>query len=342
MKDNIISTADSIIKDINSKIYSPIYLLMGKEPYFIDVITQALLNNVLTEAEKDFNQSIIYGKDIDVYELLTMARRAPMMSNYQLIVVKEAQQLNKIEELDSYLKNYLKSTILVLNYKYESLDKRSEKKKTFLKNVSQKGILFESTELYDSQIPDWIIKNVKEQGYQIQKHIAIMLSEFLGNDLTKINNELTKLFLNLKKGDDIPEKLILSNIGISKEYNIFEFQKALASKDIIKVNKIVNYFISNPKENPLIKIINFLYGFYSKTLTYRYYIDVKEKDISSKMKMQQWMLKDYTEAASKNSYNKLASVISIIKEYDLRSKGVNNNSTDSGELLKEMIFKILH
>ncbi len=202
--------------------------------------------------------------------------------------------------------------------------------------------MFESSALNDSQVPDWIMKNVKENGFQIQKEIALMLGEFLGKDLTKINNELKKLYLNLKKGDEITSDLINSNIGISKDYNIFELQRVLSNKDVFKANKIINYFIANPKENPLIRIINFLYGFYSKVLIYRYLMETKDKNISIKMKMPDWMLKDYAEAAKRNSFDKITNIITEIKEYDLRSKGVNNNSTEHGELLKELIFKILH
>ncbi|RFZ82114.1 DNA polymerase III subunit delta [Mucilaginibacter terrenus] len=339
-------TAPEILKDLKNRKFKPIYLLHGEEPYFIDVIGNYIEHNLLTDAEKGFNQTVLYGKDTDIMTVLNAAKRYPMMSDYQVIMVKEAQDMKWGKDDDdkkginpvlSYLENPLPSTILVFCYKYGKFDKR---KKTY-KAIDKNGLVFESAALYDSKIPGWIEDYVKAKQYKVNQQASAMLSEYLGNDLSKIANELDKLMLNIPKGEEINLKHIQDNIGISKEYNVFELQSALTRKDAYKVNQIVNYFEANPKANPIVLVLGNLNNFFSKVLAYHYVKDKTPQNLTRELGVSPYFLKDYEQAARGYSLGKVFQVISYLREYDLKSKGVEANLS-AGELMRELMFKILH
>ncbi len=332
------TTFEEILDDLNKKIYYPVYFLYGEEPFFIDEISDYMEMNILTETEKEFNLTILYGKDITVPDIIGSARRYPMMSNYQVIIIKEAQDVKNIEELEPYVQHPLASTLLVLCYKYEKADRR----KSFFKLVEKTGVLFESPRLYDNKIPDWITTYLVKKNYSISVKASILLTEFLGNDLSRIVNELVKLTINVPPGQEITEEVIERNIGISKDFNVFELQKALGKKDVVKANQIINYFAANPRENPLVKVIPILYSFFSKILLYHCLQDKSKNNVAAALSINPFFVQDYQAAARTYPSAKIISLIRILREYDLKAKGVDNTLADDGELMKELIFKILH
>ena len=256
---------NKIVDDIASGRTKPIYFLMGEEACYIDKISDYIENNVLREEEKEFNQMVLYGRDVEIEDIIANAKRYPMMADKQVLIIKEAQDLSRvIEKLTPYVENPLMTTVLVICYKYKTLDKR----KKLSKAVSKTGCLFESKKLYENQVGGWISTELKDRGYQIEPKANIMLVEFLGNDLSKINNELSKLTLILKKGSTITAVDIEKNIGISKDFNNFELQNAIGSKKIIKANRIIMYFAQNPKSNPLVLTISLLNNYFTRLLSY--------------------------------------------------------------------------
>ena len=329
---------EQIVNDLKNKIYYPIYFLGGEEAYYVDEISDFIEKNVLTDTEKEFNQSVIYGRETDVPSIISYAKRYPMMANYQVVIIKEAQYVDKIEDLLPYFENPLDSTLLVINYKYKKIDKR----KVFFKRITKKGVLYESPKIYDNKIPAWITEYVNKKGYRITPKACILLAEFLGSDLGKIVNEIGKLILNIPENAEINDELIERNIGISKDFNIFELQNAIGKKDVFKANQIAWYFGANPKENPLIKTITILYGYFSKLMIYHQLKDKSQNSVAAALSVHPFFVKDYQVAARNYTYAKLTRIISYLREYDLKSKGVNNISITDGELLKELLFKILH
>jgi DNA polymerase III subunit delta len=331
-------TWQDIHTDLKAKIYHPVYLLMGEEPFFIDVISDAIEKKVLTDEEKEFNQTILYGRDTDVPTIVSVAKRYPMMSNHQVVIIKEAQNVKDIELLEPYVKNPLKSTILVLCYKYKTYDKR----KSFYKSVVAHGVVLDSKKLYDNKMPEWISNYVKPKGFKIGDRAAQLIADHLGNDLGKVVNELKKVFISLPKGGEITDKLIEQNIGISKDFNIFELQNALTAKNTFKAFQIAKYFGENPKSNPMPVTLALLYTYFSRILQYHYIKDKSQGDLASELKVAPFLVKDITAAANKYPVAKLISIFSFLREYDLKSKGVDSSGTDDGELLKELIYKILN
>lgn len=330
-------TFEFLMGDLANKIYHPVYLLHGEEPYFIDAVSDYIEGNVLSETEREFNQTIVYGRDTDIATLTGYARRYPMMANYQVLIVKEAQDLNRIEELQSYVEKPLPSTILVLCHKYGKLDER----KGLARAIKKSGIIFESARLYDNKVPDWIGSYLRQRGHAITPKAAALLTEFLGADLGKIANELEKLLINLPAGARVDEDSIERNIGISKDYNVFELQKALALKDSQKAYRIVFHFAANPKENPLPKVIPMLYSFFSKVMTYHFLADKSQNAVAAELSIRPFFVNDYQQAARNFPPARTARVISLLREYDLKAKGVDNLSAGDGELMKELVFKIL-
>ena len=330
---------DEILHDLKNKIYKPVYFLMGDEPYFIDVITDYIAKNLLTEAEKSFNQTVFYGKDGDVIKIIEAARRFPMMANHQVVIVKEAQELKDIDKLVFYFEKPAPSTILVINYKYGSLDKRTK-----LYKALDKHLVFEAKKIYDNQVPDWISNELKKQKIEIEAEAAIMLNEALGNNLSKITHEIEKLLLVIPQGSKlITRSHIEKNIGISKEYNNFELTKALGLKNVLKANKIVNYFNHNPKSAPFVVSISVLFSFFSKLLAYHYITDKSNKfQVASALGVKPFLVGEYEQAARKYTPVKLVDIISLLREFDLKSKGVGSANISDGELLKELVYKILH
>ncbi len=339
-------TATEIIKDLKNRKYKPIYLLHGDEPYFIDEVSNYVEHHLLTEAERGFNQTVLYGKDTDIMTVLGASKRYPMMADYQVVLVKEAQEMKwgtesddkkAINPLLSYLENPLPSTILVFCYKYGKFDKR---KKAY-KAIEKSGLIFESAGLYDNKIPAWVESYLTDKGYKIVQQASLMLAEYLGNDLSKIANELDKLMLNVSTGQEITLKHIQDNIGISKEYNVFELQTALAKKDAYKANQIINYFEANPKANPIVLVLGNLNNFFSKVLVYHYVKDKSPQNLAREMGVSPYFIKDYEQAARSYPLGKTVQIISYLRDYDVKSKGVESN-TDHGGLMKELVFKILH
>ncbi|MCX6267865.1 MAG: DNA polymerase III subunit delta [Bacteroidetes bacterium] len=329
---------ENLLSDLKNQIYHPVYLLYGEESYFIDAVSDYIEHNVLSDLEKEFNQTIVYGKDSNVFTLMGYAKRFPMMANYQVLIVKEAQDLDKIEELQAYVENPLTSTILVLCYKYGKLDKR----KALFKAIEKQGVTFESAKLYDNKIPDWINEYLRQRKYGITPKAAALLTEFLGADLGKIVNEIQKLLINIPAGAQINEEYVEKNIGISKDFNVFELQKALGRKEVVKANQIILYFAANPRENPLVKVIPILSSFFSKVLLYHYLPDKSKNTVAAALGVSPFFVADYQQAARSFPPGKTVAVISLMREYDLKSKGVDSASATDGELMKELIFKILH
>jgi DNA polymerase-3 subunit delta len=332
-------TFEQITGDIKRKIYHPVYLLYGEEPYFIDQITDLIDKTVLTDSEKEFNQVVVYGRDTNIGNIIDMARRFPMMANYQVVIIREAQDIDKLEELQLYVEKPQKSTILVIACKYRKIDKRT----TFAKAVDKAGVLFESAKIYDNQVPAWINKQVAEGGHTIKPEACRLLSDYLGADLGRINNELEKLLINLPAGSSIDSALIERNIGISKDYNIFELQNALGDKDVLKANRIINYFAGNTKQNPMYMVLAVLFGFFMKLMIYHRIKDKSNNNsVASAMSVSPFFVKDYIRAAHNYPPHKLRQIIGLLREYDLRLKGMNNGSTEESELLRELVYKIMH
>jgi DNA polymerase III subunit delta len=330
---------EEIITSINQKKYSPVYFLTGDEPYFTDKICDLIEKNILKEHEKAFNQTVLYGKDTDAALIINAAKRYPMMSEYQVVIVREAQNIKNIDDLIYYVTNPLKSTILVLNYKYKKLDKR----KKLYKEIEKNGVLFESKKLYEDKIPAWITKYLKEKGYDIQPTGALLLTDFLGSDLQKIVLELDKLMLIVSDGKkSITTTHIEENIGISKDFNNIELQKALVQKDSLKVFRIVDYFDHNEKNNPFTVTIASLYFFFNKVLMYSLLADKSKQSIAEQLHISPFFIADYQQAARVYPPAKVVPIISLLREYDLKSKGMGNLSASSGDLLKELVYQILN
>ena len=330
---------EEILTNLKNQKYSPVYFFMGEEPYFMDVLTQYIADHALEEKDRAFNQTIVYGKDTNVHDIITQARKFPMMATHQLVIVKEAQELKNIDDLIYYVEKPLKSTILVINYKYKKISKQ----KKLIKAVQKNGILFESTRLYDNQIPEWIQKLVKKKGKDIDMKAAVLLSEYLGANLNKISNEVDKLLLTLPSNDGrITVEHIERNIGISKDFNVFELQNVLGAKNSAKAYQIIDYFAQNQKEHPITLTIITLFNFFSKVLIYHTIAQKSQKEVASILKVPPFFVRDYQRAARNYSKKKLVRIINALREYDLRSKGVNNRSIPPGELLKELVYVILH
>lgn len=329
---------NAILSDLKKKSYKPVYVLSGDEPYFIDVISSYIEKNVLDDSEKEFNQTILYGRDTDVQTIISEAKRYPMMSDKQVLIIKEAQNVKNIEDLDAYIQNPLDSTLLVICYKYKSLDKR----KAFAKSVAKKGVLFESEKLREYKIPDWIAGYLKEKKYSAAPKATQMLTEYLGTDLGKIVNELDKLMINLPPGTEITPDHIQTNIGISKDYNTFELNDALSKRDVVKANRIINYFASNSKEHPMPVTMSALFNYFVKVLQYHFVNDKSKESVAKALGVHPFFVQDYVTAARNYPVAKLKSIFAFLRDYDMRWKGVDNASADEGELMKELIWKILH
>jgi DNA polymerase III subunit delta len=348
-------TFEKIISDLKAKLYKPIYFLEGDEPYFIDVIADYIAEHVLDENDREFNQTILYGKDIDSARLISEAKRFPMMADRQVIIIKEAQEIKDLEKttkvtvgakkkeeeinlLEEYAKNPQNTTLLVVCYKYKTLDKR----KSLGKSLAQAGVLFSSSKLYDNELPGWIEKYVKAHNLHISPHASSLMAEYLGTDLSRIANEVEKLKINLKGRSDIQVDDIQNFIGISKDYNVFELNNAIGKRDVVKCNRIIAYFASNPKENPFVLVMANFYSYFSKLLLYHGSPDKSQYAVAGVMGISPFFVKEYELAARIYTPEKLRKIIGFLREYDLKSKGVESGDVSSGELMKELLFKILH
>lgn len=327
-----------LLADLKSKNYGTVYFLEGEEPYYIDVISDYILENVLSESEKSFNQTLLYGKDITLDTILTAARRYPMMAERQVVVVREAQNIKDIEELASYVEKPAPSTLLVLCYKYKTIDRR----KKLYKAVQKHGVHLESKVLYESKVPDWIIGYLKTQRLGIEPKAVQMITDHVGNNLQRIVNELDKVIFSAIPGTSITVDDVEKNIGISKEYNPFEFQKALGNRDLYKSNRIVNYLIDNEKGNPMPVITGILIAFFRKLLTYHSLENKNSSEVAQRLGVSPYFVNDYLAAGKNYPLQKAVLALSLLREYDLRSKGARGGTTENGELLRELTYKILH
>lgn len=331
---------DSILRELKAKQYRPVYYLMGEEPYYIDLIADYITDNVLTDIKKEFNLTVVYGADVDVATIINAAKRYPMMSERQVVVVKEAQAVRGMEELSYYLQKPLNSTILVLCHKHGTLDRR----KKLAAEIEKTGILFESKKLKEAQLPAFITGYLQQKGVSIDPKATAMMAEFVGTDLSRLTGELDKLCITLSKNStQITPEQIEQNIGISKDYNNFELRSALVEKDILKANKIVKYFEENLKTNPIQMTLSLLFGFYSNLMLAYYAPEKTEQGVAVFLGLKTpWQAREYLTAMRRYSGVKTMQIIGEIRYTDAKSKGVGNSSLTDGDLLRELIFKILH
>tara|TARA_B100001758_G_C18416564_1_gene620392 strand:- start:9183 stop:10184 length:1002 start_codon:yes stop_codon:yes gene_type:complete len=327
-----------IKSSIRNKNPEPVYFLMGDEPYYIDLLSDEFSKNLLSMEEQEFNKVTLYGKEITVDQIISEAKQFPIGSEKRLIIIKEAQHVKNIEALDAYLNNPQPSSVIVISYKGKSIDKR----KKFGKNLAKKCIVFESKRLYENKIPSWIIEYVTKKGFSIDNSSTAILAEYLGADLAKITNELDKLMLTISKENKITTELIEYHIGISKNYNVFELQNALGDKNIVKANRIIKHFAANPKDHHIVPIITSLFSYFQKIMIYHFLNDKNPQSASIALKVNPFFINQYKNASKNYTTKQLFNIFEYLKNYDLRSKGINNKSTSQNGLLKELIFKILH
>lgn len=328
-----------IVNDIRNGNIKPIYFLMGEEPYYIDKLSDYIEQNVLAEEEKGFNQTILYGRDVTIEDIVATAKRYPMMAERQVVIVKEAQDLTRtIDKLESYVENPMLSTVLVFCYKYKTLDKR----KKMTKLIDKVGVVYESKKLYDNQVGDWIKRVLSGKNYSIEPKANAMLVEFLGTDLSKINNELEKLQIILPKGSTIMPKHIEENIGFSKDFNNFELLNALGSRNQLKAFQIIQYFSDNQKANPLVVTTSSVFGFFIKILKYHGLKDRNPKNVASVLGVSPYFLKDYDLALKNYPMKKVSQIVTALRDIDVKSKGVGANALSQSDLLREMLYKIFN
>jgi DNA polymerase-3 subunit delta len=333
-------TFETIRKNIQQRLFHPVYLLMGDEGYFIDRLTDLLEEKLLTETEKDFNMLTFYGVDSDVHAIIAAARRYPMMAEHQLIVVKEAQNLPKFEELDHYVSNPMPSTVLVINYRHGKVDKR----RALVKNIERIGVVFESKKLYDNQIPPFIVSWFREQSITIDEKSAQMLTDYVGNDISKLIPQLEKLMVSLPAGNKrVTAELVEQNVGISKDFNTFELQKAIIRKDLLTANRIVDHFGKNPKEYPMMATVAVLFNYFSNLLECYWLPRRDEQSVMAALQIKSsFFARDYMTGLRNYSAGKVMEIISDLRRFDASSKGVDNVSATQHELLRELVYRIMH
>lgn len=333
-------TYEEIVRNLKNRVYSPVYFLMGEEDYYIDRISDYIMDTVLSEVEKEFNLTVLYGADTDMAGVINAAKRYPMMSEHQVIVVKEAQGLKGMEDLVYYLQKPLLSTILVFCYKHGTLDRR----KKITAEIEKAGVLFESKKLKDTQLPGFISSFLKRKKVEIEPKASEMIAEFVGTDLNRLAGELEKLIITLPPGAArITPEQIERNIGISKDYNNFELRSALIEKDVLKVNRIVKYFNDNPKNNPLQLTLAVLFNFFSNLMLAYYAPEKTEQGIAAQLGLRSpWQSREYMAAMRRYKGIKVMQIIEAIRTCDAKSKGIDNSSMSDGDLLKELVYVILH
>lgn len=333
-----------VLSELKKGHYSPIYFLQGEEPYYIDKISDYIEEHAIEESQKGFNQMVIYGKDTDMDQVMLNAKRFPMMSDRQLVLVKEAQDIKDLgreqgaKMLEAYVKNPLSSTILVFCYRNKTLDGR----KAVSKAIDKHAVLVTAKKIYDNQVPAWITDYVKEKGNSIDQKAVMMLVESVGANLSKLSNEINKVCINFDESTEINATHIDKYIGISKDYNVFELQKALANKNILKANKIISYFASDPKGNPIIPMLVLLFQYFTKVLQVHATKDKSDNAVAQLIGVHRFFVKDYMIAARNYKPGKILYIIKSIKEADLQTKGVNASSIPEHQIMRELVFKILH
>ena len=331
--------AKRIVEEVKSGKIRPVYFLMGDEPYYIDQIAAFLEGTVLSDEEKGFNQMVLYGKETSVLDIVGNAKRYPMMAEKQVVIVKEAQDLSRsIEQLISYVQNPQPSTVLVICYKYKKLDKR---KKLYKAIQDSGGLVFESKKLYENQVSEWIRRVLLGKGYRISHKATVMLVEYLGTDLNRINNELEKLQLILPKEVEISPQSIEEHIGISKDYNNFELKKAIGERNAVKATRIINYFAQNPKDNPFVVTVSLLHTFFSQLLQYHGLTDHSPKNVAGVLRINPYFVSEFQIAAKNYPMKQASKIIAYLRELDLKGKGVGAQNMSQSELLKELLIKII-
>jgi DNA polymerase-3 subunit delta len=318
-----VTSISEIKNDIKLKKLSPVYLLMGEEEFFIDNITNLFIQNILSDDEKEFNLNILYGKDTSVDQIISICKKYPLMSPFQIVLIKEAQDLSR-------------STILILNYKHKTIDKR----KALFKEISKIGKVFESKRLYDNQVQNWISEKLTSGGYNIDRKSVILINEHLGNNLSKIDNEIEKLKTIKKDDKNIISDDIEMHIGISKEFNNFELRRAIGEKKYVKALQISKYFADNPNSNPLVVTISTIFNFFNNLLVYHSNPSVDQKRMASLLGVNPYFLNEYSVASKNYSLRGVVKIISIIRDYDMYSKGVKIKRA-TPDLLNELISKIV-
>jgi len=327
-----------IVNDIKAGNIKPIYFLMGEEPYYIDKLSDYIEQNILSEEEKGFNQTVLYGRDVSVEDIVGTAKRYPVMAERQVVIVKEAQDLTKtMDKIESYAENPMPTTVLVFCYKYKTLDKRKKVTKLLEKN----GLVYESKKLYENQVGDWLKRVLAGKKLNIEPKAAAMLVDFLGTDLSKIANELDKLAIILPKGSTVTPEVIEQNIGFSKDFNVFEFRKAIGEKNQLKSYKIAQYFAENPKEHPMVMTTSLVFSFFLQLLQYHGLKDKTPKNVASVLKVNPYFVKDYDVALKNYPMKKVSQIVATLRDTDVKSKGVGATLRES-DLLKEMLVKIFN
>lgn len=335
------SNPDKVLAELQEGRYHPVYFLQGDEPYYIDAIAAYIENYVLEESEKGFNQVIMYGKDSSMDAILTNARRFPMMASRQVVIVREAQEIPNFNRADTqqllqaYIETPLASTVLVFCYKYKTLDGR----KSLTKSISKNALLVDCKKIYDDKVPNWISGYVRSKNASIDQRTAQLLSDYIGNNLERLSSEIDKVLLNLDAPAKINADAVQKYIGISKDYNVFELQKALAVKDNLKAQRIVQYFAANPRANPVIPVIALLFSFFCKLIIVQ---NIRSgADLAKELGVRSYFVSEYERAAKLYSRNQVISNIGHLRNADLQVKGIGSQSSP-GEILKELIFKLMH
>lgn len=331
--------AAQLLNDLQQKKYAPIYFLVGEhETFFVDQIAKYIENHVLTEEEKGFNQSVLYAKDVSMNEIVEAAKRYPMMAEHQVIIIREAQDLSRqLDHLEAYAEQPQPSTILVFCYKYKKPDGR----KKVIKTIKKTGVYYETAKIYDNKVPEWIVQTLAQHQFSIDPKASSMLVEFLGASLSKIYKELEKLMQILPQGSRITPEAIEENIGISKDFNNFELTNAIGLKDEIKAFKIIHYFAQNSKNNPLPFTVGVLFGYFEKLLIYHSLKDKSNTNVAKQLGVHPFFTKDYSIAAKNYPLKKVSKAISLLREIDVKSKGVNSTVMPHGDLLKSFLVQVM-
>ena len=330
-------SAEKIINELKKQHFKPVYWLEGEEEYFIDQVINYAENKILTESEAGFNLTVFYGRDAAWPDVVNACMRYPMFAEKQVVVLKEAQSMKDIEKLESYIEKPLSSTLLFVAYKNKKLDGRTKLAK-FLK---EKAVLLSTKKMYDNALPGWTSDLIQSKGYSISNKALALLIDHIGNDLSRLNNEVDKLTLNLAARKNITEDDIENFVGISKEFNVFELQHAIASKDLYKAVRIIQYFAANPKAAPLQLIFPSLYNFFSKVMMIYGVPSRDEKAVGAAIGVHAFFVKDYMQAAAKFNHHEVEKVLLLLYEYNLRNIGVNDAGTEDADLLKEMVVKMI-
>lgn len=330
--------AKEIIAQFKSKETQPVYFLHGEEPFYIDQITDAAIKHILEESERDFNQTVVYGKDVDLNALQEQVKQFPMMAEKQLVILKEAQDVRDWTPLENYFDSPVPTTVFIICHKYKKADKR----KKFFKSIQKNGVIFESNKVYENQIDGWIKSYLKTKGYTITPKASILLIDFLGNSLGKIAKELDKLSIILEKGTEISEVHIEENIGISKDYNPFELSNAIAKRDILKSHKIINYFDQNPKATHITVLIPTIFSFFERLMKAHFAGTNDPKQLQMKLGMNYYAAMEVIKAKAIYKPKKIATNIALLHQYDLKSKGVNRGAGSDADLMRELIYQLMH